>query len=108
MVGAEGKSMLGEAAGKMGFTRAGGAGAGDEGVAGGREEEEVKEVTVLRNRAGESRSPYVSFFALGVWGCEGVRCEVWGLGYEVCIGIWLTEIGAWAYEQPRCVAVIWG
>lgn len=55
--------MLGEAAGKMGFKGLGGV--GDEGRAPGTGVEGVVDVPVkaeLRNRAGESRSPYVSFF----------------------------------------------
>lgn len=68
MAGVEGKSMLGEAAGKLGFMGRGvgaqgqGAGAADGEKKG--EEEEVPAVTELKNRAGESRSPYVSLLLL--------------------------------------------
>lgn len=58
MAGAEGKSMLGEAAEKMGFK---GRGVGGETAgAGAKEEELVPAVAALKNRAAESRSPYVS------------------------------------------------
>lgn len=65
MVGAEGKSMLGEAAEKLGFKAREERGVGvqtaapvDAGAAAAKED--VPAVTALRNRAGESRSPYVS------------------------------------------------
>ncbi|KFY57011.1 hypothetical protein V497_05841 [Pseudogymnoascus sp. VKM F-4516 (FW-969)] len=59
MVGAEGKSMLGEAAEKLGFSRGVGADGADAGASAPKEEVPVPVVTELKNRAAESRSPYV-------------------------------------------------
>lgn len=65
MVGAEGKSMLGEAAEKLGFKAREERGVGAQTAApvdaGAAKGEDGPAVTALRNRAGESRSPYVSF-----------------------------------------------
>jgi hypothetical protein len=60
MVGAEGKSMLGEAAEKLGFSRGVGADGADASASAPKEEVPVPVVTELKNRAAESRSPYVS------------------------------------------------
>jgi hypothetical protein len=60
----QGKSILGEAAGKLGITRKPSPGEG-QGVANEAQnadtaKEETQTGTVLKNRAAESRSPYVS------------------------------------------------
>jgi hypothetical protein len=60
MVGAEGKSMLGEAAEKLGFSRGVGADGAGAGASAPKEEVPAPVVTELKNRAAESRSPYVS------------------------------------------------
>jgi hypothetical protein len=65
MVGVEGKSMLGEAAEKLGFKgredRGVGAQTADAEAQKEKEEDGPPVVAALKNRAGESRSPYVSF-----------------------------------------------
>lgn len=69
--------MLGEAAEKLGFASRDGRGVGapQAGDAGAAKEvaEEAVPVTALKNRAGESRSPYVS--------CAPLSCRCW---YEGC------------------------
>ncbi|KFY30112.1 hypothetical protein V494_08259 [Pseudogymnoascus sp. VKM F-4513 (FW-928)] len=113
MVGAEVKSMLGEAAGKLGLSgRQGGQAAGAEAP---REEEKV-EVTALRNRAGESRSPYVrghmnNPVAWQIFGDEAIELAkkenkllFISIGYSACH--WCHVMEKESFENDEVAAIL--
>jgi hypothetical protein len=89
MVGVEsGKSMLGEAAEKLGMTGKEKQGFEQEAVDTGAAKEDVASTTALKNRAAESRSPYVSVL------------------FFVDVSDTTDRIGPWPYEQSCSMAAL--
>ncbi|KFZ06969.1 hypothetical protein V501_06900, partial [Pseudogymnoascus sp. VKM F-4519 (FW-2642)] len=121
MVGAEGKSMLGEAAEKLGFKAREERGVGaqtaapvDAGAAAAKED--VPAVTALRNRAGESRSPYVrghmnNPVAWQIFGDEAIELAkkenkllFISIGYSACH--WCHVMEKESFENDEVAAIL--
>ncbi|OAF58610.1 hypothetical protein VC83_04954 [Pseudogymnoascus destructans] len=118
MVGAEGKSMLGEAAEKLGFKarEERGVGAQQAADAGAAKEEDVPAVAALRNRAAESRSPYVrghmnNPVAWQLFGDEAIKLAkrenkllFISIGYSACH--WCHVMEKESFENDEVAAIL--
>ncbi|KFX95617.1 hypothetical protein O988_05718, partial [Pseudogymnoascus sp. VKM F-3808] len=116
MVGAEGKSMLGEAAEKLGFSRRVGADGADASASAPKEEVPVPVVTELKNRAAESRSPYVrghrnNPVAWQIFGDEAIQLAkkenkllFISIGYSACH--WCHVMEKESFENDEVAALL--
>ncbi|KFY78521.1 hypothetical protein V499_02344, partial [Pseudogymnoascus sp. VKM F-103] len=120
MVGAEGKSMLGEAAEKLGFKAREERGVGAQTAApvdaGAAKGEDGPAVTALRNRAGESRSPYVrghmnNPVAWQIFGDEAIELAkrenkllFISIGYSACH--WCHVMEKESFENDEVAAIL--